>query len=163
MSPESESGCRQLRPGRRAGPDPGSGIGKPCPGRFKHCGARRRTPPSRALRRLTRVAPTTSPPIKTIIRARTIPATALSRWHTQIKPPPPLPDYEQPQAPGDGYLWTPGYWAWGRRWLLLGSRRMGAGSLPGRSLDPRLLGLPQSPLRVLPWLLGAAHRLLRRR
>jgi hypothetical protein len=27
--------------------------------------------------------------------------------------PPPLPDYEQPQAPGDGYLWTPGYWAWG--------------------------------------------------
>ena len=29
------------------------------------------------------------------------------------QPPPPLPDYEQPSAPGDGYLWTPGYWAWG--------------------------------------------------
>ena len=28
------------------------------------------------------------------------------------QPPPPLPQYEQPQAPGDGYLWTPGYWAW---------------------------------------------------
>ena len=27
--------------------------------------------------------------------------------------PPPLPDYEQPVAPGDGYMWTPGYWAWG--------------------------------------------------
>ncbi len=27
--------------------------------------------------------------------------------------PPPLPVYEQPMAPGDGYLWTPGYWAWG--------------------------------------------------
>ncbi len=27
--------------------------------------------------------------------------------------PPPLPDYEQPEAPGDGYLWTPGYWAYG--------------------------------------------------
>ncbi|MBV8325017.1 YXWGXW repeat-containing protein [Chryseobacterium sp.] len=26
--------------------------------------------------------------------------------------PPPLPDYVQPPCPGDGYLWTPGYWAW---------------------------------------------------
>ncbi len=26
--------------------------------------------------------------------------------------PPPLPDYVQPLCPGDGYLWTPGYWAW---------------------------------------------------
>ncbi|HXR89648.1 MAG TPA: hypothetical protein VN750_05120 [Steroidobacteraceae bacterium] len=26
--------------------------------------------------------------------------------------PPPLPDYEQPPCPVDGYLWTPGYWAW---------------------------------------------------
>jgi WXXGXW repeat (2 copies) len=26
--------------------------------------------------------------------------------------PPPLPIYEQPICPGDGYLWTPGYWAW---------------------------------------------------
>jgi hypothetical protein len=24
----------------------------------------------------------------------------------------PLPDYEQPPAPGDDYLWTPGYWAY---------------------------------------------------
>ncbi len=27
--------------------------------------------------------------------------------------PPPLPDYEQPPCPEDGYLWTPGYWGWG--------------------------------------------------
>ncbi len=27
--------------------------------------------------------------------------------------PPPLPDYDQPPCPDDGYLWTPGYWAWG--------------------------------------------------
>jgi hypothetical protein len=27
--------------------------------------------------------------------------------------PPPLPDYEQPPCPEEGYLWTPGYWAWG--------------------------------------------------
>ncbi len=26
--------------------------------------------------------------------------------------PPPLPDYEQPPLPDDGYIWTPGYWAW---------------------------------------------------
>ncbi|HTR26441.1 MAG TPA: hypothetical protein VMI10_20895 [Terriglobales bacterium] len=26
--------------------------------------------------------------------------------------PPPLPIYEQPLCPGDGYLWTPGYWGW---------------------------------------------------
>jgi hypothetical protein len=27
--------------------------------------------------------------------------------------PPPLPVYDQPICPGDGYFWTPGYWAWG--------------------------------------------------
>lgn len=27
-------------------------------------------------------------------------------------PPPDLPVYDQPPLPGDGYLWTPGYWAW---------------------------------------------------
>ena len=26
--------------------------------------------------------------------------------------PPDLPAYEQPVCPGDGYMWTPGYWAW---------------------------------------------------
>lgn len=26
--------------------------------------------------------------------------------------PPPLPVYAQPPCPGDGYFWTPGYWAW---------------------------------------------------
>jgi hypothetical protein len=27
--------------------------------------------------------------------------------------PPELPVYDQPPIPGDGYVWTPGYWAWG--------------------------------------------------
>src|ERR1700727_330601 len=27
--------------------------------------------------------------------------------------PPELPVYDQPPVPGDGYIWTPGYWAWG--------------------------------------------------
>jgi hypothetical protein len=26
--------------------------------------------------------------------------------------PPPLPVYDQPICPGEGYIWTPGYWAW---------------------------------------------------
>ena len=26
--------------------------------------------------------------------------------------PPPIPVYDQPVCPGDGYLWTPGYWNW---------------------------------------------------
>ena len=26
--------------------------------------------------------------------------------------PPPLPVYDQPLCPGDGYIWTPGYWAY---------------------------------------------------
>ena len=26
--------------------------------------------------------------------------------------PPELPVYEQPLIPGEGYIWTPGYWAW---------------------------------------------------
>jgi hypothetical protein len=29
-------------------------------------------------------------------------------------PPPELPVYEQPICPGEGYIWTPGYWAWDR-------------------------------------------------
>ena len=28
-------------------------------------------------------------------------------------PPPALPVYAQPVCPGPGYMWTPGYWAWG--------------------------------------------------
>jgi hypothetical protein len=28
------------------------------------------------------------------------------------EPPPPLPEYEQPPCPEEGWLWTPGYWAW---------------------------------------------------
>ncbi len=31
---------------------------------------------------------------------------------TAPQPPPPLPDYQQPPPPADGYVWTPGYWAW---------------------------------------------------
>ena len=48
--------------------------------------------------------------------------------------PPALPVYEQPICPADGYLWTPGYWAYDDDlWLLLGAGHVGrstAGRLP---------------------------------
>ncbi len=31
---------------------------------------------------------------------------------TASEPPPPLPVYEQPECPGPGYIWTPGYWGY---------------------------------------------------
>jgi hypothetical protein len=38
-------------------------------------------------------------------------ATAQVRVTIAIAPPP-LPVYEQPICPRDGYIWTPGYWAY---------------------------------------------------
>lgn len=55
--------------------------------------------------------------------------------------PPALPIYEQPPCPGDGYIWTPGYWAYGPDgyfWV------PGTWVLPptvGYPMDARLLGL----------------------
>jgi hypothetical protein len=40
-----------------------------------------------------------------------IPAKAEISLSVDIAPPA-LPIYEQPVMPGDGYLWTPGYWSW---------------------------------------------------
>ncbi len=28
------------------------------------------------------------------------------------RPPPPLPEYQQPECPQPGYQWTPGYWSY---------------------------------------------------
>ncbi len=53
--------------------------------------------------------------------------------------PPELPVYEQPLCPGDGYIWTPGYWAWDG--VLLGTRHMGATPRSRVPLDSGLLGL----------------------
>ncbi len=41
------------------------------------------------------------------------PAAALAQVRVSITiAPPELPVYDQPVCPGDGYIWTPGYWAW---------------------------------------------------
>jgi YXWGXW repeat-containing protein len=43
-----------------------------------------------------------------------IPATSFAQFAVSISiAPPALPVYAQPVAPADGYLWTPGYWAYG--------------------------------------------------
>jgi hypothetical protein len=43
-----------------------------------------------------------------------VPASAFAGVFVSITVAPPvLPVYAQPVCPGDGYLWTPGYWAWG--------------------------------------------------
>ena len=45
--------------------------------------------------------------------AAPVPATADETEEEAPEPPPPLPEYEQPPAPDDGYIWTPGVWRWG--------------------------------------------------
>ncbi|HEY5102791.1 MAG TPA: YXWGXW repeat-containing protein, partial [Steroidobacteraceae bacterium] len=50
--------------------------------------------------------------------------------------PPPLPDYEQPPIPAEGYLWTPGYWAYapgGYYWV------------PGTWVEPPQVGVLWTP------------------
>jgi len=55
---------------------------------------------------------------------------------TADQPPPPLPDYDQPPAPADGYLWTPGYWAWGPA---------GYYWVPGAWVEPPYIGALWTP------------------
>jgi len=52
--------------------------------------------------------------------------------------PPPLPVYEQPLVPGPGYVWTPGYWAYGPE---------GYYWVPGTWLQPPTIGFLWTP----PW------------
>src|SRR5579863_2580984 len=42
-----------------------------------------------------------------------VPAPSFAQFGVSITiAPPMLPVYEQPVIPGNGYLWTPGYWGW---------------------------------------------------
>lgn len=50
--------------------------------------------------------------------------------------PPVLPVYEQPPCPGDGYIWTPGYWAYGPD---------GYYWVPGTWVTPPAVGLLWTP------------------
>jgi hypothetical protein len=51
----------------------------------------------------------TSQPVDT---SAAVPATDETEEEAS-EPPPPLPVYEQPPCPVDGYVWTPGVWRWG--------------------------------------------------
>ena len=62
--------------------------------------------------------------------------------------PPALPVYVQPVAPGDGYLWNPGYWAYGPEgyyWVPGVWVRPPAGR---RAVDAGLLGLGRQRLHL---------------
>src|ERR1700722_11547282 len=49
-----------------------------------------------------------------ILAALAIPASSFAQIGVAITiAPPGLPVYAQPMCPADGYLWTPGYWAYG--------------------------------------------------
>src|SRR5438445_13679828 len=50
--------------------------------------------------------------------------------------PPVLPVYEQPPCPGDGYIWTPGYWAYGAD---------GYDWVPGTRVTPPAVSLRWTP------------------
>jgi hypothetical protein len=58
----------------------------------------------------------TSPALKRTLLAAGLALAPLAAW-SQVSfsvtiAPPPLPIYAQPPIPDDGYIWTPGYWAW---------------------------------------------------
>lgn len=55
---------------------------------------------------------------------------------TATQPPPSLPDYDQPPPPADGYIWTPGYWAWGPA---------GYYWVPGAWVEPPYMGALWTP------------------
>jgi hypothetical protein len=65
---------------------------------------------------VVRVAPPPPPPPPRVYVAPPPPPVAyVAPVEEEIQTneaPPPLPDYEQPPCPEDGYIWTPGYWRW---------------------------------------------------
>ena len=52
------------------------------------------------------------------------------------EPPPPLPVYDQPPCPVEGYIWTPGVWRWGAE---------GYFWVPGTWVAPPALGMLWTP------------------
>jgi len=65
--------------------------------------------------------------------------------------PPPLPEYDQPPCPEDGWLWTPGYWAYstgGYYWI------------PGTWVAPPQVGVLWTPglLGIRGWRLPVPRR-----
>ena len=75
----------------------------------------------------------------TALSSLSVPSAAFAQGGIEMSitlAPPALPDYEQPPMPGDGYIWTPGYWqyaAQGYYWV------------PGTWVQPPMVGLLWTP------------------
>ncbi len=74
--------------------------------------------------------------------------------------PPALPVYTQPMAPGDGYLWTPGYWAYGGEGYFWVPGTWVMAPEAGLLWTPGYWGLGRQRLRLERRILGPAGRLL---
>jgi len=68
--------------------------------------------------------------------ALAIPAPSQAQVLTISIAPPELPVYEQPELPAPGYIWTPGYWAYGPE---------GYFWVPGTWIEPPRVGLLWTP------------------
>ncbi len=62
---------------------------------------------------MTKFAQRTSQILVAVIFASLTTATFAATFISVTVAPPPLPVYAQPVAPGPGFIWTPGYWAYG--------------------------------------------------
>jgi len=64
--------------------------------------------------KITRVLKSTIVAVVVAAAMLMVPSAANARVFVSVGIAPPLiPVYEQPLAPGYGYIWTPGYWAYG--------------------------------------------------
>jgi hypothetical protein len=74
--------------------------------------------------------------IMSALPATAIPAAAMAQIISITIAPPELPVYEQPPLPAPGYIWTPGYWAYGPD---------GYFWVPGTWVEPPAVGLLWTP------------------
>src|ERR1700704_5745166 len=74
--------------------------------------------------------------IMSALPATAIPAAAMAQIISITIAPPELPVYEQPPIPAPGYIWTPGYWAYGPD---------GYFWVPGTWVEPPAVGLLWTP------------------
>ena len=77
--------------------------------------------------------------------------------------PPPLPVYVQPVCPQPGYMWSPGYWAWGDEGYYWVPGTWVPAPAPGLLWTPGYWGWANGYYALERRLLGTARRLLWRR
>ncbi len=92
--------------------------------------------------------------------ALTLPAPASAQIAISVRiGPPALPVYEQPPCPGEGYIWTPGYWAYADDYYWVPGTWVLAPQV-GFLWDATVVGLGRWYVPFPHWLLGTAYRLL---